>query len=138
MNNVDVKINMPTSYLKSKADKALQAIKPKMKQRVIKDCNANVPFKTGLLRKSAVRWAPLLNDYIKWDTPYAHFQYTGRVMIGENSHSPFARRYEKKIYTNRSLTYRQGGAKWVDKTFSQKISSWIRLGNSLFRKEYFK
>lgn len=136
--DLSITVNIPTGKLTKRGEQALKAIKPKMKQRIIRDCNQNVPLGHGTLRNSAHRWAPLLDDYIKWDTPYAHFQHTGKVMIGIHSHSPWAAYGERKIYTSRSLTYRHGGAKWVDKTFSQKRDSWVKLGRSLFKKEFNK
>ena len=40
---------------------------------------------------------------------YARFQAGGKVMIGIYSHSPWAKLGERKVVTNRNLTY-QGGA----------------------------
>lgn len=137
-NEVTLKVDIPTSDLKAKAERTLKKIKPMVKQRIIRDCNKNVPFKTGALQKSAVRWAPLTNDYIMWDTSYAHFQHTGRVMIGRYSHSPWAPAGETKIYTDRKLTHRQGTSQWIPKTFAQKASSWDKLAGSLFKKEFNK
>ena len=42
------------------------------------------------------------------DVPYAQFQAGGKVMIGVHSHSPWARRGEKKVLTSKSLTYHGG------------------------------
>lgn len=137
-NEVTVQVNIPTSDLKAKGERTLKKIKPMVKQRIIRDCNKNAPLKTGALKNSALRWAPLTNDYIVWDTPYAHFQHTGKVMIGIHSHSPWAASGEKKIYTSRNLTYRQGGSQWVNKTFAQKAASWDKLAGSLFKKEFNK
>lgn len=133
---IDIKIDIPVAQLGQKGERCLKKIKPKLKQRIVRDCNANVPIKTGLLRDSALATIALTDDYIIWNTPYAHFQHTGKVMIGEHSHSPFAQFGEKKIYTNRNLTYRQGGAGWVPKTAAAKAESWMKLGRSLFKKEF--
>ena len=43
--------------------------------------------------------------YVEIGVPYAQFQAGGKVMIGTKSKSPWARRGEKKIITNRNLTY---------------------------------
>ena len=135
---IQINVNIPVGKLSRRGKEALKAIKPKMKQRIVRDCNSNAPHRHGDLKESALQWIPLLDDYIKWDKPYAHFQHTGKGMIGEDSHSPFARKHEKKIYTNRDLTYRQGGSHWVTKTFAQKAPSWGKLGKSLFKKEFNK
>ncbi len=39
------------------------------------------------------------------NVPYARFQAEGKVMIGIKSHSPWARKGERKIVTNKNLTY---------------------------------
>ena len=42
---------------------------------------------------------------VTYTSVYAHFQWEGRVMIGENSGSPWARYKEKKVYTSRNIQY---------------------------------
>jgi len=42
------------------------------------------------------------------NVPYARFQAGGKVMIGVKSHSPWARRGERKIVTNKNLKYHGG------------------------------
>lgn len=39
------------------------------------------------------------------NVPYAQFQAGGKVMIGVRSHSPWARRGERKVVTSKDLTY---------------------------------
>lgn len=43
------------------------------------------------------------------NVPYARFQAGGKVMVGIYSHSPWARAGERKVVTNRNLTYQGGG-----------------------------
>lgn len=43
------------------------------------------------------------------NVPYARFQAGGKVMVGVYSHSPWARRGERKVVTSRNLTYHGGG-----------------------------
>lgn len=136
MSDYEIKVDIPVDKLKKRASDTLKKSKTAIKQQITKDCNQNVPLKTGALRNSALRWASLTNDYIKWDTPYAHFQHTGRVMIGEHSHSPWARRHEKKVYTSQPLTYRQGGAEWVPKTIAQRREAWNKGFKKMFKKEW--
>nr|DAF27019.1 MAG TPA: Minor capsid protein [Caudoviricetes sp.] len=40
--------------------------------------------------------------------PYARFQAEGKVMVGVKSHSPWARRGERKMVTSKNLTYHSG------------------------------
>ena len=52
---------------------------------------------------------PIASNYgsgkIIINVPYARFQAGGKVMVGIKSHSPWARKGERKIVTRRSLTY---------------------------------
>lgn len=42
------------------------------------------------------------------NVPYAQFQAEGKVMIGVRSKSPWAKRGERKVVTNRNLKYHSG------------------------------
>ena len=133
--SIHVVVKFRVSALAGNIHEAIQEVRPQMKQQILDDCNANVPMKTGILRNSALRWVSMANDLIKWDTPYAHFQYIGKVMIGEKSHSPWVRKFEKKIYTDRDLTYRKGGARWIEKTKAERMGAWSKLLAELLAKE---
>lgn len=132
----DTHIDFKSSLYVVKAAKALDSIRPKLKLQIAKDCNKNVPMRHNLLRNSAIRSAAVNDAYIRWDTPYAHFQHEGRVMIGEHSHSPWARHGEKKVYTGKMLTYRQGGAKWIEKTSAERMDAWVKGAKALFKKAF--
>ena len=60
--------------------------------------------------------------------PYGRFLYEGKVMIGEKSRSPWAKKGEKKVVTGRNLTYSGGGqAHWFDKAKAADGDSWVNL-----------
>lgn len=135
--HLKVEVDIPVSELKSRGSKALRRSRLKLKQLIVQDTNKNVPIgTTAALRNSALRWASQDNDWIIWDTPYAHFQHTGRVMIGVHSHSPWARHGETKIYTSRHLTYRQGGSEWWPKTLKARKSTWMSAVKRFFKEEF--
>ena len=49
------------------------------------------------------------NNYsIKYTSPYAHYQYTGKLMLAKNG-SSWAKKGEKKHYTNKKLKYHTSG-----------------------------
>ena len=66
-------------------------------------------------------------NQIKYISPYAHYQYTGKLMLAKNG-SSWAKKGEKKFYSGRSLKYRTSGtgAHW-DKLMMQ------RRGNELVK-----
>lgn len=67
-----------------------------------------VSFKSGAQSDSI----PVASNYgsgkVIINVPYARFQAGGKVMVGVRSHSPWARRGERKVLTNRNLTYHGG------------------------------
>jgi hypothetical protein len=56
---------------------------------------------------------------VTYTSVYAHFQWEGRVMVGQNSGSPWARSREKKVYTNRNLqyTYPKATSHWEETAY---------------------
>ena len=60
------------------------------------------------------------NHEIKYTSPYAHYQYTGKAMVAENG-SAWAKKGEKKHYSGKKLKYHTSGtgAKW-DKLMLQR------------------
>lgn len=64
-----------------------------------------VSRKSGVQEKSIPTASKYGSGKVLINVPYARFQAEGKVMIGVKSHSPWARRGEKKVVTNRDLTY---------------------------------
>lgn len=67
-----------------------------------------VSLRSGTQSKSIPTASSYGSGKVIIDVPYAHFQAEGKVMIGSKSHSPWAKLGEKKIYTERTLTYHGG------------------------------
>jgi hypothetical protein len=60
--------------------------------------------------------------------PYGRFLYEGKVMIGEKSRSPWAKKGEKKVVTDRKLTYSGGGqAHWLNAAKAADGDEWVNL-----------
>lgn len=60
--------------------------------------------------------------------PEGRFLYEGKVMIGEKSRSPWAKKGERKVVTGKDLTYSGGGqAHWFDKAKAADGEDWKRL-----------
>lgn len=81
----------------------------------------SIPFVPG---GSAGKLAKLVtypaNDEIKYTSPYAKYQYYGKLMLAKNG-SAWAKKGEKKILTDKNLRYHVSGtgAKW-DKLMLRK------------------
>lgn len=50
--------------------------------QVITDCDPYVPFLNGDLRMSAIRGTDIGSGEVVYDSPYARYQYYGKVMVG--------------------------------------------------------
>lgn len=60
--------------------------------------------------------------------PYGRFLYEGKVMIGEKSRSPWAKKGERKVVTGRNLTYSGGGqAHWFDVAKAADCDNWVNI-----------
>lgn len=79
--------------------------------------NPFIPMDNGMLRRN--KTYPN-NHSIKYISPYAHYLYTGKLMLTKSG-SSWAKKGEKKVYTGRSLKYHTSGtgAKW-DKLMMQR------------------
>ena len=64
-----------------------------------------VSRKSGVQEKSIPVASKYGSGKVIINVPYARFQAEGKVMIGVKSHSPWARRGERKVVTSRNLTY---------------------------------
>lgn len=77
----------------------------RMQRFLIGDCDRHMtdylPFRTGAWMKTR----HLLGDGILYQGPQSTFLYYGKLMVGVESGSPFARKYEQKRVTNRNLKY---------------------------------
>lgn len=77
---------------------------------VLRYCDPYTPKDTGKLIQSGVIGTIVGSGRVIYNAPYAKYLYYGRVMIGQNSRSPWARAGERKIVTDRPIHY-NGGAK---------------------------
>jgi len=78
-----------------------------------------VPMQQGVLKNTRIITA----DSVIYNTPYARFQYYGKVMVGIESGSPYARAGERKIVTDKDLTYRgapRRGPFWDKRMWADK------------------
>lgn len=64
-----------------------------------------LPFQSGFLQKSGILGTIPGKGEVVWNSPYARYLYYGKVMVGVQSNSPWARLGERKILTGRDLTY---------------------------------
>ena len=78
------------------------------------------PYRNGMLEESATLGTKIGSGEINQISPYARFQYYGKVMVSPITGSPWAAKGEKKILTDRDLQYGTSkhplaGKMWFDR-----------------------
>lgn len=87
-----------------------------------------VPMSQGVL-KNSVAISPDGTEII-YQTPYARFQYHGKVMVGKKSRSARAKKGEKKDVTDKVLTYgggRKRGPLWDARMWEDHHSALVKF-----------
>ena len=67
------------------------------------------PHLTGALSKSAQAATVIGSGEIVYNTPYARYLYHGKLMVSPSTGSSYARKNEKKVLTDKLLSYHGGG-----------------------------
>lgn len=105
-----------------------------MRDSVDRLSNPFIPFDNGMLRR--LKTYPS-NHEIKYTSPYAKYQYYGKLMLAKNG-SSWAKLGEKKMQTNKKLKYHTSGtgAKWEQLMLQRRkrdlvrdVENYIRAGN---------
>lgn len=107
----------------------------KLDTLVIRDSTPFVPQKSGVLRNSVITNTVIGSGCVVWKTPYAHYQYIGKDMIGVVSKRHYAMRYETKEYNGQILHYNEpsASAKWFEKAKRIHGRDWNRAVKEIFR-----
>ena len=83
------------------------------------------PRKSGLLEKAATLGTKIGSGEINQISPYARFQYYGKVMVSSITGSPWARRGDKQVLTDRDLVHNKSihpmaGPFWFERMKADK------------------
>lgn len=96
---------------------------------VYEDSEPFTPHQTGMLVHSGETGTDFGSGEVKWIAPYARFQYYGKVMIGKDSKSAWAKRGERKVVTGKDLTYHGGGQRgsfWFERAKAAHREKWVK------------
>ena len=115
--NVKVKMKSTNKILKDHGLNKDGRVVRYLRDESDKLMNPFIPMDDGMLRRN--KTYPN-NHSIKYISPDAHYQYTGKAMVAENG-SAWARKGEKKHYSGKKLKYHTSGTgpKW-DKLMLQR------------------
>lgn len=108
-----------------------------LKSEVAKDTEKFVPMKSGYLEKSVASSLRSDDEYLVYNAPYARFLYYGYVMIGRITHSPFAKRGETKVKTNRKIVYGKvhplACSHWFERSKALYKNNWLKVARKVYR-----
>ena len=115
--NVKIKINKTSQILKDHGLDKEGRITRYLRDTADRLMNPFVPMDNGMLRRNK---AYPNNHSIKYNSPYAKYQYYGKLMLTKSG-SSWAKLGEKKVETNKKLKYHTSGtgSKW-DKLMMQR------------------
>ena len=93
--------------------------------RVLEDCKAYMPHLNGTLQQSS--YTESGGKRVVFPGLYARFQYGGKVMVDPDTGSPWARKDQDKVLTDRPLTYSvpQAVDHWFDAAKAQHGECWM-------------
>ena len=84
---------------------SLDAAQKFVDSECIRKMKRYTPARNLILSKAAVLSTKIGSGRIVFANPYARFQYYGKVMVSSVTGSPYARKGESKVLTNRDLKY---------------------------------
>ena len=115
--NVKVKMNSTNKILKDHGLDKDGRVTIYLRDTADRLMNSFVPMDNGMLRRNK---AYPNNHSIKYNSPYAKYQYYGKLMLTKSG-SSWAKLGEKKVETNKKLKYHTSGTgpKW-DKLMMQR------------------
>lgn len=117
-----------------KLNKRLHEMRLKRAQRrltnaVIQDSTKYVPHRGGKLRATVHSTTVLESGIIIYNTPYAHYQWQGRDMIGRETERHWARKNETKKYNDKMIVYQEPGTtkEWTKEAEKENLQKWNRM-----------
>lgn len=100
-------------------------------QEVIRLMAPYTPMLTGALEKSATSGTRIGSGEIHQNTPYARYQYYGKLMVSSLTGSAYATHGESKVLTDKDLQYNkskhpQAGPYWFERMKADKKEQILR------------
>lgn len=127
----NVHIKLDTDHLSNR----IKAAQIALNMQIVADSEPYVPFRQGALRSSVRYPQGIDGGEIEYNTPYAHYLYTGEV-YGPNIPIKDAqgniigwRSPPKKSPTGRRLQYHTKGTSdhWFDRAKQEHLNDWVDL-----------
>ena len=130
-----VKIDIDMGAVMGRVEELRRAAVWGASEQALTDCNLYVPLDQGTLRASSLTHSDTENGHLEWATPYAHYQFEGRVYgpnipIFDGGVGPVGFFSPPvKHPTGRKLRHRRGknpnaSARWTEKAAVLHADDW--------------
>ena len=122
--NVKIKMNSTNKILKDHGLDNNGRIRKFLRDDADRLMNPFVPLNNGMLRRN--KTYPK-NNQIKYTSPYAKYQYYGKLMLTKNGAS-WAKLGEKKVLTSKNLKYHTSGTgpKWNELMMQRRKNDLVK------------
>ena len=109
-----------------------EAVQKQVDESVLKYCEPYLPFDRGILRDSGYTATVIGSGKVIWDTPYARYQYYGKLMVDpvyrvgafyNPNYGFWSRRGVQKELTEKPLNYHGGGLRgshWASRMWADR------------------
>ena len=131
--------NMTLDLDLSRFEQSLEEAQFMLDSQIMTDMLPYMPMQTGTFQNVTRAMSAAIagsGKVVAAAPPMGRFLYEGKVMVGVDSHSPFARYGEKKVVTDRDLQYSDAAhpkveKKWFDAAKRDHGSDWIRMAKKV-------
>jgi hypothetical protein len=106
----------------------------------IRHMDRYTPMRTGMLKKAATISTKIGSGRIEYASPYARYQYYGKLMVSSVTGSAYALSGEKKVLTNIDLVYNTAshplaGPFWFERMKADNKDKILRGAASIMESE---
>lgn len=122
--NIKIKMNSTNKIIKDHGlDKDGRVVRF-LRDTADRFMNPFIPMDNGILRRNKTYPS---NNEIKYTSPYAKYQYYGKLMLAKNG-SSWAKLGEKKVLTSKNLKYHSSGtgAKWNELMMQRRKNDLVK------------
>ena len=109
MKNVNFTLKPTKEILKKRGLEKGGKAQKLIDSEVLRRTSPYLPHAYGELERSGRRGTVIGSGLVVYNTPKGRFLNYGKVMVGEKSGSAWAHQNEKKVVTDKNLTYQGGG-----------------------------
>ena len=124
--NIDVYLD--SKSLIKKYEEKKEIAQEKLKHMVVTDTDPFVPMESGYLKNSVHDSLGDGKPRIIYEGPYAHYLYTGYVMVDPDTKKPWAKKGAAKVYKDpmQELQFKTGMSEWFEHSKNLYSKRWLK------------